>query len=100
MEKQIVPQIPVAVEISMYPLRADYEAPIIEFIQALRRYPGLKVHTNALSTQISGSFSEVFPAIQAAMGAVFRSDAAPTVSFVLKILNVEITPGETVKIPE
>jgi uncharacterized protein YqgV (UPF0045/DUF77 family) len=98
MEKQIVPSLPVAVEISMYPLQRNYAAPILDFIRALRRHPDLVVHTNELSTQVSGDFAVVFPALQAAMAATFRADAAPTVSFVLKILNVEVTPGTTVDI--
>jgi uncharacterized protein YqgV (UPF0045/DUF77 family) len=48
-----------AVEISMYPLTADYRPPIQAFIDRLNTHPGLRVQTNALSTQIWGPLDEV-----------------------------------------
>ena len=43
-----------AVEISLYPLDADYIPSIKAFIDRLNTYPELQVTTNAMSTQIAG----------------------------------------------
>ncbi len=84
-----------AVEISLYPLRADYEAPIIAFIQQLKQEPQLKVVTNELSTQVIGDFDLVFAHLQAAIRASFVEGG--TQAFVLKILNVEIEGGKMLR---
>lgn len=83
-----------AVDISYYPLTEDYEAPIIQFIQNLKKYPGLKVATNQLTTQVSGEYDVVMTAVQAAMKSSLTK--GPKASFVLKVLNVEIEPGKEV----
>ena len=44
----------IAVEISLYPLDADYVPPIKDFIERLNRHAGLQVVTNAMSTQVAG----------------------------------------------
>ena len=43
-----------AVEISLYPLDADYVPPIKDFIERLNAHAGLTVVTNAMSTQVAG----------------------------------------------
>ena len=85
-----------AVEISMYPLRQDYEPPIIAFIQELKQNPDLRVHTNELSTQVAGDYDTVMNAIRDAMKSRFIQSG--TCSFVLKVLNVDIAPGTSVAI--
>ena len=49
-----VPLMRTAIEISLYPLDADYIPPIKAFIDRLNTYPELQVTTNAMSTQIAG----------------------------------------------
>ena len=49
-----------AIEISLYPLDADYIPPIKDFIDRLNRYPEIKVTTNAMSTQIAGEHQRLF----------------------------------------
>ena len=44
----------IAVDISLYPLDADFVPPIKDFIERLNRQPGLSVETNAMSTQVAG----------------------------------------------
>ena len=44
----------IAVDISLYPLDADYVPPIKDFIERLNRDRALQVNTNAMSTQIAG----------------------------------------------
>ena len=41
----------IAVELSLYPLNADYIPPIKDFIDRLNAHSQLKVVTNSLSTQ-------------------------------------------------
>ena len=48
----------ISIDISMYPLREDFENIIIEFIKRLRNSP-FKMEENGLSTQIHGPYSEV-----------------------------------------
>ena len=86
----------VAVEISMYPLTEQFEPPIIQFIRHLRTVPGIEVHTNELSTQVAGEYDTVMSTIQAAMKAAFSGPQK--CSFVLKVLNIEMQPGQVVEI--
>ncbi len=84
----------VAVEISYYTLTPDYEKPILDFIRQLRSVVGIEVATNQLSTQVAGDYDLVMNSLQAAMKACLAE--GPVANFVLKVLNVEIKPGEEV----
>ncbi len=78
----------ITADIAMYPLHADYEAPIIEFIHALRHYEDLDVVTHQMSTQVRGKFDRVMTAINASMKPVM---ADPTrVVFVVRYLNIDL----------
>ena len=57
-------QMRTAVEISLYPLDADYVPPIKDFIERLNAYPNLDVVTNAMSTQVAGEHELVFSALE------------------------------------
>ncbi len=81
----------VSIDISYYPLTADYEPPIIDFIHRLRAVPGLEVATNELTTQVRGEYPTVMNGLRDAMEPSLRD--GPTASFVVKILNVDVTPG-------
>jgi uncharacterized protein YqgV (UPF0045/DUF77 family) len=48
----------ISIDISMYPLREDFEKTIIAFIETLRASE-FRVEENGLSTQIFGSYFEV-----------------------------------------
>ncbi len=56
-------------ELSLYPLQDQYIPVIDAIIADLKSQAALKVHTNALSTQISGDYDSVFGAIQSALAA-------------------------------
>ncbi|HTR00593.1 MAG TPA: YkoF family thiamine/hydroxymethylpyrimidine-binding protein [Candidatus Acidoferrum sp.] len=47
------------VEISMYPLQADYVSLILDFIAKLNTYPGLRVNTTATATTVTGDYAAV-----------------------------------------
>ena len=81
----------IAVDISLYPLDADYVPPIKDFIDRLGRTPGLRVETNAMSTQVAGEHDVVFAALAAETRATFAS--TPRAVFVLKVLGGEPAPA-------
>jgi uncharacterized protein YqgV (UPF0045/DUF77 family) len=86
----------VSVDISLYPLTPDYEEPIKFFIQRLNEAEGIEVATNPLTTQLTGDYDRVMTLLTAAMRPTLAGD--PICSFVLKILNVRVVPGERVEI--
>jgi uncharacterized protein YqgV (UPF0045/DUF77 family) len=75
----------IAVDISLYPLDADFVPPIQDFIDRLNRHPGLRVDTNAMSTQVSGEHDEVFAALAAETRTSFESGRRAV--FVMKVLG-------------
>ena len=54
----------ITVDISMYPLDADYKPAIKAFIRKLRACEGLTLVTNQMSTQINGEYDAVTGALQ------------------------------------
>ncbi len=76
-----------AVEISLYPLDAQFIPPIKDFIDRLNAYPEITVTTNAMSTQIAGEHARVF-AILAQETATSFGQAGRKV-FVMKVLGGE-----------
>ena len=75
----------IAVEISLYPLDADYIPAIKDFIDRLNAHEGLDVQTNAMSTQIAGEHGQVFAALAAETAATFAAEARAV--FVMKVLG-------------
>jgi len=83
-------------ELSLYPLTPDYEPIIIDFIKLLRQQPRVKVATNGLSTQLTGAYADVMAALTVAM--LPTIEGTVTCSFVIKVLNVGVEPGEEVEV--
>lgn len=75
----------VAVDISLYPLDAEFIPPIKDVIERLNTHDGLEIWTNAMSTQIVGEFDAVMDALRAEIGATFEQ--LPKAVFAIKILN-------------
>ena len=73
-----------AVDISMYPLVAEYVAPIQAFIERLNSHASLLIRTNALATQIWGDLEEIMGVLTQEMARA-ASDA-PQLVFVIKVL--------------
>jgi uncharacterized protein YqgV (UPF0045/DUF77 family) len=82
----------IAVDISLYPLDADYVPPIKDFIERLHRHAGLQVVTNAVSTQIAGDHDAVFAALAAETRTTFA--AGQRAVFVMKVLGGAPTSDE------
>lgn len=74
-----------SIEISMYPLRADYLAPIQDFIDRLHNHHNITVRTNSLSTQIFGELPVLMDLLKNEIAASFAQEGQQI--FVLKILN-------------
>ena len=79
----------VAVDISLYPLDADFIPPIKNVIDRLNMHNELEVWTNAMSTQIIGEFDDVMNALKEELGTTF--ELLPKAVFVMKMFN---NPGQ------
>ena len=75
----------IAVDISLYPLNAEYIPPIKAFIERLSRHPGLTLEYNSLSTQVRGEFDVVLDAIRAEVRETF--DGPDRAVFVMKMVG-------------
>jgi uncharacterized protein YqgV (UPF0045/DUF77 family) len=76
------------VELSKYPLDADYEPPILEFIGRLKAHQNITVKTNATSTQVVGDYDEVMTLLQKEIKTSFEKYGKAI--FVMKILNGDL----------
>ena len=79
----------IGVEISLYPLKADFVPVIHEFLERVNRAGQLRVVTNSMSTQLFGTYEDVMEALRRELRPTFetiarRSDKAV---FVLKVLG-------------
>jgi uncharacterized protein YqgV (UPF0045/DUF77 family) len=74
-----------AIEISLYPLDANYIPSIKAFIERLNTYPEINVVTNSMSTQISGEHRRLFEILAKETEATF-GEAGRKV-FVMKVLG-------------
>lgn len=75
----------IAVELSLYPLNADYIPPIKDFIDRLHADSRLKVITNSLSTQVFGPYEAVFGALTRELRVTFESNDKAV--FVMKVIG-------------
>lgn len=75
----------VAVDISLYPLDAEFIPPIKDVIERLNAYQGLEVVTNPMSTQLRGEYDDVMVALNKEIRTTF--DQVPKAVFAMKILN-------------
>jgi hypothetical protein len=75
----------IGVELSLYPLDANFIPPIQDFIDRLHLDGRFKVVTNSLSTQVFGSYDDVMGALTRELRKTFESNAKAV--FVLKIIG-------------
>lgn len=81
----------ITLEISMYPLDADYKPVIKSFIRELRTCGGIELVTNQMSTQVRGEFTSVMAAVNACMKS--SMEQCDKVVFVSKCLNGDLEIG-------
>ena len=79
----------IGVEISLYPLQADFVPVIHEFLERVNRAGQLRVVTSSMSTQIFGSFDAVMQLLREELRTTFETlgVANDKAVFVLKVLG-------------
>ena len=79
----------IGVEISLYPLKADYVPVIHQFLERLNRASRLRVVTSSMSTQVFGPYDEVMQVLREELRTTFESlaDAQDKAVFVMKVLG-------------
>lgn len=75
----------IGVEISLYPLNADYIPPIQDFIDRLNADKRFKVITNSMSTQVFGSYDDIFNVLVREIRKTFETNEKAV--FVMKVLG-------------
>lgn len=75
----------VAVDVSLYPLDADFIPPIKDVIERLNKHDDIEVVTNPMSTQLRGDFEVVMPALQEEIRRTFEQ--LPKAVFAIRVLN-------------
>ncbi|HVO47460.1 MAG TPA: hypothetical protein VMT29_14125 [Steroidobacteraceae bacterium] len=75
----------IGVEISLYPLNADFIPPIQDFIDRLNAAGRFRVITNSLSTQVFGPYEEVMAALARELRVTFANNAKSV--FVMKVIG-------------
>jgi len=75
----------ITVEISLYPLKDDFESYILEFIKALRNQSGLTIRTTAMSTLVKGDMDLIFDILKVELQKIYSK--LDTSSTVIKIVN-------------
>jgi uncharacterized protein YqgV (UPF0045/DUF77 family) len=73
------------IEISLYPLDANYIPPIKMFIDRLNTYAELQVTTNAMSTQVAGEHARLFEILSKETALTFGEGGRKV--FVMKVLG-------------
>jgi uncharacterized protein YqgV (UPF0045/DUF77 family) len=79
----------IGVEISLYPLKAEFVPTIHDFLERLNGNSELRVVTNSMSTQIFGPYDAVMGALRAELRTTFEALAAARdkAVFVMKVLG-------------
>jgi uncharacterized protein YqgV (UPF0045/DUF77 family) len=75
----------ISVDISMYPLQREFEAPILAFIQSLEKEEDINIVRNELSTQIHGDYKVIMALLEKEMFSVFSE--IPDSIFVIKFIG-------------
>jgi uncharacterized protein YqgV (UPF0045/DUF77 family) len=75
----------IGVEISLYPLTAEFIPPIEDFIRRINREGGLRIVTNSMSTQVFGPYEIVMGRLVRELRGTFETSAKAV--FVMKVLG-------------
>ena len=75
----------IGVEISLYPLNAQFIPPIQDFIDRLNADGRFRVVTNSLSTQLFGRYEEVFESLARELRVTFETNDKAV--FVMKVIG-------------
>ena len=80
----------ISMEISMYPLAAEYIPLIRTFIEGLAVRPGIEVKTNTMSTQVFGDLDLVMNALREGLRESWTEQDKS--AFVVKLINSDLRP--------
>lgn len=75
----------ISVDISLYPLQAEYEEAILAFIAALEKEQSVDVVRSELSTQVHGEYHTIMQLLEREVFNVF--DEIPHSVFVMKFVG-------------
>ncbi len=77
----------IGVEISLYPLSADYAPHIRDFVARLSADERFRVHTNSMSTQVFGGFEPLMDTLRQELHRTFAAVDSGTqrAVFVMKV---------------
>jgi len=78
----------ISIDLSMYPLKADYKPAIIDFIKKLREHNEVGVETNGFSTQLFGEYDIVMKLIQDEFKPIFAGQ--DKVVMIMKLVNDDL----------
>ena len=78
----------ITAELSLYPLKEEFESSIIKFIKTLKSNNALEVYTHSMSTYVKGENKELFLALSDALELINKD--ADTVSLVIKVVNRDL----------
>ena len=76
------------IEISLYPLREEFIPEIDDFINRMKSISNLKLLVNATSTQISGDYDVLMPAVQQEIKNTFLHEGKFV--FAMKVLKGDL----------
>ncbi|MGB6035439.1 MAG: YkoF family thiamine/hydroxymethylpyrimidine-binding protein [Cryomorphaceae bacterium] len=79
------------VEVSMYPLREDYEEQVLAFLELLHKESALEIRVNAMSTQVNGDYDLLFETLKSATKEVYKKGVKA--SFIIKVLHGDLDLG-------
>jgi uncharacterized protein YqgV (UPF0045/DUF77 family) len=79
----------IGVEISLYPLEADFTATVHDFIDRLNADGRIRVVSNSMSTQVFGEYDDVLDAVRRELRATFEhlGTGSTKAVFVMKVLG-------------
>jgi uncharacterized protein YqgV (UPF0045/DUF77 family) len=79
----------IGVEISLYPLQADFAAVVHEFIDRLSADGRFRVVSNSMSTQVFGPYDDVLEAVGRELRSTFEGleNASGKAVFVMKVFG-------------
>ncbi|MGX5914686.1 YkoF family thiamine/hydroxymethylpyrimidine-binding protein [Aliidiomarina sp. Khilg15.8] len=77
-------------ELSLYPLADDFRPIIKTFVERLAEYTELEVHTNTMSTQVFGEFSDVMRILTEELELLYQQ--VPSQVLVCKFINRDLRP--------
>lgn len=77
----------ISVEISYYPLKDEFKAAVLDFIERIQNYPNLEISRNGMSTQIFGEYNDVMSILTKE---IKKSFELPSSIFFLKIVNADL----------